>query len=135
MRFDFYLIDSNLLVEIDDWSHLEDENQITNGKIKNEYCIEHKLKLLRIDESVGKDEFQKAIETINEDDIYVFKYRRYRWFTLLNFFILIKMILNQKFILYKLFKHNLFRSENNSFVSGREINFLTIFFNKFRIFL
>lgn len=44
LRFDFFLIDYNLLVEIDDRSHLEDENQITNGKLKNEYCIKHKLK-------------------------------------------------------------------------------------------
>lgn len=76
LRFDFFLIDYNLLVEIDDRSHLEDENQIANGKLKNEYCIEHKFKLLRIDESVGKEEFQKAIEIINEDDIYIFKYGR-----------------------------------------------------------
>ena len=76
LRFDFYLIDFDLLIEIDDRSHFEYEDQIANGKLKNEYCIEHKLKLLRIDESVGKDEFQKAIETINENDIYIFKYGR-----------------------------------------------------------
>ena len=76
LRFDFYLIDYNLLVEIDDRSHLENEDQITNGKLKNEYCIEHKRKLLRIDEYVNKDEFQNAIESINENDIYIFKYGR-----------------------------------------------------------
>ena len=57
-----------------------------------------------------------------------------RLFTLLNFFMLMKMILNQKFILYKLFKHNLFRFENDSFVRGREINFLTIFLISSEIF-
>ena len=47
---------------------------LMNGKLKNTYCIEHKLKLLRIDESVNKDEFQKAIESIKEEDVYIFKY-------------------------------------------------------------
>ena len=74
LRFDFYLVEFNLLVEIDDRSHLEVKDQIANGKLKNQYCIDHKLKLLRIDQSVEKNDFQKAIESIKESDIYILQY-------------------------------------------------------------
>ena len=76
MRFDFYLLDYNLLVEIDDKSHINSKDQIENGKLKDKYCIDNKIKLLRIDDTVDKDDFDEALTNILklEDDIYVLKY-------------------------------------------------------------
>ena len=78
LRFDFYIPEFNLLVELDDLSHLEQEDQRTNGKLKNEYCEKHKIKLLRIDKYVDKKDFDDALcEAIDApNDIYIFKYGR-----------------------------------------------------------
>lgn len=76
LRFDFYIPDFDLLVEIDDRSHLTVSDQIINGRLKNQYCEEHKLKLLRIDQYVTKNEFEDALCQVLEADadIYVFQY-------------------------------------------------------------
>lgn len=76
LRFDFFIPDFELLVEIDDRSHLTKNDQIINGKLKNQYCEEHKLKLLRIDQYVTKNEFEDALCQVLEADadIYVFQY-------------------------------------------------------------
>ena len=78
LRFDFYIPEFNLLVEIDDRSHISDKDQRINGKLKNEYCEEHKIKLLRIDQYVDKNDFDDALcEAIDADnDIYIFQYGR-----------------------------------------------------------
>ncbi|KAK8892159.1 hypothetical protein M9Y10_029382 [Tritrichomonas musculus] len=76
LRFDFYIPEINLLVEIDDRSHRSNIKQVENSKLKDEYCREHKIKLLRIDEAVYDDEYDKALDCILENDIYVLKYGR-----------------------------------------------------------
>ena len=78
LRFDFYIPEFNLLVEIDDRSHISAKDQRINGKLKNEYCEEHKIKLLRIDQYVDKNDFDDALcEAIDADnDIYIFQYGR-----------------------------------------------------------
>lgn len=76
LRFDFYLPELELLVEIDDRSHLSVSEQVSKGKLKDEYCKEQKLKLIRIDESVTKEEFENALCEIIEADIYVLRYGR-----------------------------------------------------------
>ena len=82
MRFDFYLPEYELLVEIDDRGHTGMKNTVENGKLKDQYCIEHKLKLLRIDETVTEDEeFDKALKNTLENDIYIMKYGRLYKFT------------------------------------------------------
>ena len=76
LRFDFYIPEFDLLVELDDRSHLSKNGQRINGKIKNEYCEKHKLKLLRIDEYVDKNDFKDALyQVLDADkDIYIFQY-------------------------------------------------------------
>lgn len=76
LRFDFYIPDFELLVEIDDRSHSENNDQRINATLKNQYCVEHKLKLLRIDYHVTKNEFEDALCQVLEADadIYVFQY-------------------------------------------------------------
>lgn len=77
LRFDFYIPELELLVEIDDRSHVNNSEQIENGKIKDDYCLEHKLKLLRLDETVKtEDEYFDAINSIDTPDIYVLRYGR-----------------------------------------------------------
>ena len=76
LRFDFYIPEFDLLVELDDRTHLEYEDQRINGKLKNEYCEKHKLKLLRIDKYVNKNDFEDALcQVLDADnDIYIFQY-------------------------------------------------------------
>lgn len=75
LRFDFYLTKMNLLVEIDDRGHISMKEQVANGRIKDQYCLENHIKLLRIDETVSDEkEFEHALSNILEDDIYVLKY-------------------------------------------------------------
>ena len=78
LRFDFYIPEFNLLVELDDRSHIFAEDQRINGKLKNEYCEKHKIKLLRIDQYVDKKDFDDALcEAIDApNDIYIFQYGR-----------------------------------------------------------
>ena len=77
LRFDFYLPEIGLLVEIDDRSHVSSDDQIKNGKLKDQYCIDNKLKLLRIDSLTGSDDdYRKALDQIVNDDIYVMRYGR-----------------------------------------------------------
>lgn len=75
LRFDFYLPSIDLLVEIDDRSHVSINDQIKNGKAKDQYCIEHKLKLLRIDASTDSDDdYLNALDQITNNDVYVMRY-------------------------------------------------------------
>ena len=77
LRFDFYLPELELLVEIDDRSHVSMDEQIKNGKKKDQYCLDHKLKLLRIDSRISDDEeYFTALYQITDNDIYVLKYGR-----------------------------------------------------------
>ncbi|KAK8841976.1 hypothetical protein M9Y10_006325 [Tritrichomonas musculus] len=76
LRFDFYLSQLDLLVEMDDRSHRSDDEQVKNGKLKDQYCIEHKLKLLRIDETTPTSEYEEAIKQMTEQDLYVLRYGR-----------------------------------------------------------
>ena len=74
LRFDFYIPEFNLLVEIDDQTHFYMDQQIEYGKLKDKYCEEHKIKLLRIDETVTKNNFDDLLCKMIDDDIYIFKY-------------------------------------------------------------
>lgn len=74
LRFDFYLPQLNLLVEMDDRSHTSSDEQVNNGKIKDQYCIDHKLKLLRIDESTPTTEYDSALKEITDENLYVLRY-------------------------------------------------------------
>lgn len=77
LRFDFYIPELELLVEIDDRSHVSGLEQIENGRLKDNYCLENKLKLLRLDETVNtEDEYFDAISSIDTPDIYVLRYGR-----------------------------------------------------------
>lgn len=76
LRFDFYIPEIDLLVEIDDRSHVNVDEQIINGKLKDQYCIEKNLKLLRIDETVEEEDFAKVIDNILDNNIYVLRYGR-----------------------------------------------------------
>ena len=76
LRFDFYLPQLNLLVEIDERHHRSGDEDVERGKRKDQYCIEHKLKLLRIDETTSTDEFENAIKQMTEEDLYVLRYGR-----------------------------------------------------------
>ena len=75
LRFDFYLPEMNLLVEIDDRSHVSLKKQVEKGRMKDKYCIDNHIKLLRIDETVSDEkDFEHALNNILEDNIYVLKY-------------------------------------------------------------
>lgn len=74
LRFDFYLPDQQLLVEVDDITHIYNKKQIEKGKIKDEYCEKHNMKLLRIDATSTPDEYAKALTLMNETNLYVMKY-------------------------------------------------------------
>lgn len=76
LRFDFYLFDYDLLVELDERGHRSMADQVENGKLKDEYCIKHKMKLLRIDESTPIEEYNKALSEMNESNLYVMRYGR-----------------------------------------------------------
>ena len=77
MRFDFYIPEFELLVEIDDRSHLSNDKQIMRGKLKDQYCIDNKLKLLRIDTTTDKnDDYLDALRQIDNSDVYVLRYGR-----------------------------------------------------------
>ncbi|KAK8843693.1 hypothetical protein M9Y10_024756 [Tritrichomonas musculus] len=76
LRFDFYLPQLNLLVEIDDRGHTSDDEQVDNGKLKDLYCIKHQLKLLRIDETTPINEYENALTEMKESDLYVLRYGR-----------------------------------------------------------
>ena len=77
LRFDFYIPELDLLVEIDDRSHISLDAQIKNSKLKDQYCINNKLKLLRIDTTTNNDdEYLDALDQITNNDIYVLRYGR-----------------------------------------------------------
>lgn len=77
LRFDFYLQELNLLVEIDDRSHVSMTDQIMRSKIKDQYCIDHGLRLLRIDTTTNTDDdYLEALEQKTNTDIYVMRYGR-----------------------------------------------------------
>ena len=59
---------------MDDRSHRSDDEQVNNGKIKDQYCIDHKLKLLRIDESTPTTEYDNALKEITDENLYVLRY-------------------------------------------------------------
>ena len=62
------------MVEIDDRSHLSQNTSIERDKIKDKYCIDNQLKLLRIDTSIeDENEFMEALNKIRDDDIYVLR--------------------------------------------------------------
>ena len=62
LRFDFFLPTLKLLIEIDDVSHKYNKEQIERGKIKDQYCEEHKLRLLRIDAQCSIEEYDTIIK-------------------------------------------------------------------------
>ncbi|KAK8897825.1 hypothetical protein M9Y10_000053 [Tritrichomonas musculus] len=74
LRFDFYLVQQNILVEMDEKPHFYVKRNMERDKLKDEYCLEHKIKLLRIDESTSKDDYKKALNDIIETDIYILRY-------------------------------------------------------------
>lgn len=76
LRFDFYLPQLNLLVEMDERGHRSQQERVESSILKDNYCREHHLKLLRVDETVTKEKFDEAIQAINEIDLYVFRYGR-----------------------------------------------------------
>ena len=74
LRFDFYLPQFNLLVELDERGHRSMEESVEYGKLKDEYCKEHQMKLLRIDESTPVEKYSEALNEMNESDLYVLRY-------------------------------------------------------------
>ena len=77
MRFDFYIPECDLLVEIDDRSHVSMNDQIRRSKLKDQYCIDNKLKLLRIDTTTDNDDdYLEALSQVMNNDVYVMKYGR-----------------------------------------------------------
>lgn len=67
LRFDFYIPSMKLLVEIDDVSHKYDLGQRARGIIKDMFCEQNKIKLLRIDAKSDVFGYEKALAKINEE--------------------------------------------------------------------
>jgi very-short-patch-repair endonuclease len=79
LRFDFYLEEYNLLIEYDGQQHF-DKNSFSSGKInkfentrkndlvKNEYCQNNKINLLRIPYKLNLNEIKNLIKYIAEEE-------------------------------------------------------------------
>ena len=74
LRFDFFIPSLNLLIEIDDRSHANKEEQIINGEIKDDFCEKNQIKLLRIDTAVKEEEYDELLTKIIETNIYILRY-------------------------------------------------------------
>lgn len=78
LRFDFYIPDMNLLIEVDgDENHFYKKTHIERDTLKNNYCTEHKIKLLRIDCTVNTDdEYEKALNQMKnlDDGVFIIKF-------------------------------------------------------------
>jgi len=72
LRFDFYLMDFRLLVEVDGTQHYQGSvfhrtreewmKQIRHDEMKNQYCKEHDINLVRIPCTCNKDEVISIME-------------------------------------------------------------------------
>ena len=79
LRFDFYIKELNILVEIDDKSHFANEEQVRNGKMKDEYCLKNGIKLLRIDYTTPPSDYDKSMFDFQDENLVVVRYgRRYK---------------------------------------------------------
>ena len=70
LRFDYYLINQNALIELDGNEH-KNKNSRTyfTDKIKEKYCIDNNLKLIRIDNKIVKN--ANINEILNKNNIIV----------------------------------------------------------------
>lgn len=85
LRFDFYLSDFNVLVEIDGGFHFIQtklnnlEKQQKYDKLKDEYCLKNKIPLIRISESFIKNNIDEVYEIFGTEEYLknVFEIDRY----------------------------------------------------------
>ena len=62
LRFDFYIPEYNVLVEIDGIEHFRDKNSILKDQQKEEYCIKNNIKLFRFKTSSTFEEYLKVFD-------------------------------------------------------------------------
>jgi hypothetical protein len=81
LRFDFYLPEQNTLIEYDGEPHFikrgkygeKFENRQQNDKIKNQYCKDNNIKLIRIHYKLPENEFEpKLKEALNSSEQQIF---------------------------------------------------------------
>lgn len=79
LRFDFYIPSVNILIEYDGIQHFEpieyfggEEHyirQVANDKIKNQYCLDHNIQLIRIPYTYSNEEIEKIILNIIQNPV------------------------------------------------------------------
>ena len=79
LRFDFYIQNLNILIEYDGEQHFKpieyfggEEHyikQVANDKIKNKYCLDHNIKLIRIPYTCSNEEVEKIILNIIQNPV------------------------------------------------------------------
>ena len=79
LRFDFYIQNLNILIEYDGEQHFKpieyfggEEHyikQVANDKIKNKYCLDHNIKLIRIPYTYSNEEIEKIILNIIQNPV------------------------------------------------------------------
>lgn len=79
LRFDFYIPDKGLLIEYDGIQHIKpimyfggDDKynaQVANDKIKNDYCLEHGIPLIRIPYTDNLQDLENKIKNIFQNPV------------------------------------------------------------------
>lgn len=73
LRFDFYIPEKDILIELDDRGHFTSDERREHDKNKDEYCIRNKKKLIRLDDTTNEEDFEKIFSSNFEENIYIIR--------------------------------------------------------------